>query len=247
MDKDKNKLEKIRKIPQTTNLERAHTAQKIFLALLPGGSAISEIINSGVNEVLIRRNSEWQKALVQGFEELYQKFNALPEDFSRDDKFVTALLQATQVAMRTHQQEKLKVLRNVILNAALFPNLDENLNLMFLNYIDNFSPWHIKVLNFYRNPVEWAEKNGQESMSRHITEPSSLYEYVFPEFKQNPKYLDQLVLDLVNRGLLEQEDEGPPPGTVVPKYPGIPPLKWLSTPRITLFGKEFLAYIKDPF
>lgn len=48
------------------------------------------------------------------------------------------MLQATQVAVRSHHVEKLKSLQNAVLNSALQIHPDEDEMLMFLNYIDIF-------------------------------------------------------------------------------------------------------------
>ena len=58
------------------------------------------------------------------------------------------MLQATQVAVRSYHVEKLNILQNVVLYSALqiHPNVDEML--MFLNYIELFTRWHLKILLF---------------------------------------------------------------------------------------------------
>jgi hypothetical protein len=49
------------------------------------------------------------------------------------------MLQATQVAVRSHHVEKLKSLQNAVLTSALQIHPDEDEMLMFLNYIDIFT------------------------------------------------------------------------------------------------------------
>ena len=51
-----------------------------------------------------------------GFESGRRGSTRLP--FANDDEFVSAIQHATQIAVRTHQAEKLEALRNAVLNVA---------------------------------------------------------------------------------------------------------------------------------
>ena len=43
---------------------------------------------------------------------------------------------ATQIAIRNHQRKKLEALRNAVLNSALVNASEEDIQLMFLNFIE---------------------------------------------------------------------------------------------------------------
>ena len=53
-----------------------------------------------------------------------------------------------QIALRSHQEEKLNALRNGVINTAkpMFP--EDDIYLMFINWIDTFTPWHLRILNY---------------------------------------------------------------------------------------------------
>jgi len=68
------------------------------------------------------------------------------ENLCDNEAFVSALVHASRVAIRNHQEEKLEALRNAVLNAALPNAPEESSELMFLDFVDSFTPWHIKVL-----------------------------------------------------------------------------------------------------
>jgi hypothetical protein len=64
------------------------------------------------------------------------------------------------VAIRNHHKEKLKALRNAVLN-SISPNLpEEDLQLMFLNWVDELTTWHLRILQFFDSPETWLNKLG---------------------------------------------------------------------------------------
>lgn len=61
-------------------------------------------------------------------------------------------LQASVIALRTSQKEKLEALKNAILNIANGQNVDESLQIMFLSFIERFTVWHIRLLELFQIP-----------------------------------------------------------------------------------------------
>src|SRR5258707_556352 len=66
--------------------------------------------------------------------------------------FVTTALQATQIAVRTRQEEKLNALRNALVNSALAGAPDETIQQIFLNHVDSPTAWRLRVLAFLCDP-----------------------------------------------------------------------------------------------
>jgi hypothetical protein len=118
-----------------------------------------------------RNEYSTSKAKVQGF-----KF----EDLRNDPQFLSAMIQATQSAERTHRKEKLDALRNAVLNIALGHKPSEDLQAIFLNLVDSFAPVHIEVLRFcqHDNAHDRDRFRGQRYVS------------------------DQAIMDLLSRGLI---------------------------------------------
>ena len=75
-------------------------------------------------------------------------------NLSNNPLFITGFMQASQIVLRAHQEEKLNALRNAVTNMARPLFADDNLLLMFMSWIDIFTPWHIRVLNFVHSPGE---------------------------------------------------------------------------------------------
>ncbi len=74
------------------------------------------------------------------------------EDLSKNEQFVSATLQATQVALRTHSKEKLEALKSAALNVALGKEVREDLHTIFLGLVDRFAPSHITLLRPFTVP-----------------------------------------------------------------------------------------------
>ena len=51
---------------------------------------------------------------------------------------MSVVLQATQAALRTHQAEKLEALRNAVLNVAAGKGPSDDMQMVFLSFIDSF-------------------------------------------------------------------------------------------------------------
>ena len=185
----------------------AHTLVKAGLSAIPvlGGPA-AEIFSAIVVPTLSKRRDEWIESIVKGLKVLEKKiedFNI--ETLSQNDMFITTVMHASQVAIRNHQKEKLEVLRNAVLNAALPNAPEEDIQIMFLNFVDTFTPWHLRILKFFDNPQEWGRKSGITYPNWTMGGPSTVLEHTFPELRGRRDFYDQIVKDLFIRGLMNTE------------------------------------------
>jgi hypothetical protein len=72
-----------------------------------------------------------------------------PERLSRNEAFVSTALRATEIAVRTHEHEKLEALRNAVMSSALPDAPDDTLQQIFLNHVDSLTPWHLRILTIH--------------------------------------------------------------------------------------------------
>jgi hypothetical protein len=126
------------------------------------------------------------------------------EKLSENEVFVTTAMYATTIAIRNHQDEKIEALRNAVLNAALPSAPEEDLQLMFLSFVDAFTPWHLRILKFFDDPREWM-RTRNITMAIMIGGPSSALEFAFPELKNKRSFYDQVVRDLASHGLVNED------------------------------------------
>ena len=73
------------------------------------------------------------------------------DDLLDDPEFVTVLMRAYQAAARTHEQAKIDALRNAVVNVATGRSPEDDLRLIFLGLVDEFTPAHLSVLAFCRD------------------------------------------------------------------------------------------------
>jgi hypothetical protein len=115
-----------------------------------------KILASVLGNSLSKRRDEWLKTLAEKVQELLRKKNLTVEDLQNNDKFIDAVFQATQIALRTSQKEKIEALKNAIVNVAIDDYWDDSLVPMYLNLIDQLTPIQINMLSFF-DVNSWEE------------------------------------------------------------------------------------------
>jgi single-stranded DNA-specific DHH superfamily exonuclease len=236
MRKKENEMDIIRK-PKAETGDVIHTLTKAGLSAIPviGGPA-AEIFSAVIVPPLTKRRDEWIESIADGLIELEENFEGFKiENLSRNDMFITTVMYATQVAIRNHQKEKLEALRNAVLNSALPNAPEEDLQLTFLNLIDTFTSWHLRILKFFDNPQEWSQKRGIKFREYLSVSLAGILGDAFPEIKGKREFYDQIAKDLYMRGLMKIDN-----------------IHIQSTSNIiydsftTSLGKQFLQFIESP-
>lgn len=202
--------------------------------LLPG--IASEVLSLLIASPLSKRQAAWVDTIVQGLIELQEKVDEFRiEDLSDNENFVTIVLQATQLAVRNHQNEKLEALRNAVLNSTLPNSPDDDVQLIFLNLVDSLTPWHLRMLALFNNPTKWAEANERPFPQEwYIGGVSQVIQHAYPELARHDQLLDKVVRDLRTEGLADI-----PLGTMMTR-------SGMIEPRSTGLGKRFLTFISTP-
>jgi hypothetical protein len=220
--------------PKKSAGDLVHSAVRAAASAIPviGGPA-AELFNAIVAPPLERRREAWLERVADGVRELQDRVEGLtPESLSANEVFVTSLLHATQIAGRTHEDEKLEALRNAVVSSALPGAPDEALQQMFLNYVDDFTPWHLHILNFFDDPGEWMRRKGVPLPGWQAGAPASVLEHCMPELAGRRGFYDTILASLEQRGLL-----GSGGIHTMTSGPG------LFSSRTTTIGKEFLHFV----
>lgn len=107
------------------------------------------------------------------------------EEISGRPAFVTAVHDASRIAMGEHIEEKLDLLKAVLFNAAVrVPDEVSDLwTLRYLRWVDELEPQHIAVLRFGQDPRGWlgeADVEMPEFMSGSRSEVLRLASFPFP-------------------------------------------------------------------
>jgi hypothetical protein len=170
------------KAPKPSSGDVAYTLAKAGLSAIPVvGGPIAELVQLVLQPPLERRRHIW-------FEELAARLRALEirqislESLQTNEQFISATLQATLIAMRTHQEEKLRALRNALFNIATGHGPDETLQSIFLNMIDAFTDWHIKILRLFQHPTAHGA----------MTQLYEVLEWAYPELAGRNEVYDTI-------------------------------------------------------
>ncbi|MGI9072477.1 MAG: hypothetical protein ACR2JB_14445 [Bryobacteraceae bacterium] len=147
--------------PEPDAREFAASIAKIAISTIPvfGGPA-AELFGTLVGPILERRRNQWFEELRLLLDDLMRKIDGLTlQSLSHNEDFVSATMQATSMALRTHAREKLEALQNAVLNVAGGSAPDDDLQSIFLSLVDSLSPLHLRLLKQFKQqtPVRIAD------------------------------------------------------------------------------------------
>lgn len=213
--------------PKATTGDAVHAIAKAGLSAIPvvGGPAV-ELFQHLVQPPLERRRAEWMAAVGEKLLELESRGVDL-EELGQKDEFISAVMHASQIALRTHQEEKREALCNAVFNVAAGQSPGEALEHMFLEWIDSLSVLHLQILKLFQNPTP------PSGMS--IGGLSSVLEYNMPELRGHGHIYNQVWKDLYSRGLVNTEGMN-----VTMSGQG------LAAKRTSDIGDAFLRFVSEP-
>ena len=251
----------LNKEPKQQAGDYAYSAMKAVFSQMPvvGGLA-AELFSAVITPPLVRRRDEWVRSIWERLEALERQFDEFSvESLSQNDIFVTTTMHASQIALRSHQEDKLEALRNAVLNSALPDSPSEDLQLMFLSYVDAFTPWHIKFLSFSKDPVGWVQEHeagNAHPKSKDVGTPMNVFHGALLVRAllsgYGPEFLAQVVADLRARGLIrlhpsdrEQVLQGGGE-TFFASAAAVSEPTLKHAPSLTSIGERFLDFITSP-
>lgn len=231
------------KKPELDKGDVAHRAVKGLITAVPilGGLG-AEFFDLIIAPPLEKRRDEWIESIALRLDELEKRENSFYiENLSQNQIFITIIMNATQSAIKNHQKEKLDILRSAVLNSAISNTPEEDLQIMFVNYIDELTVWHIKILKFLNNPNSWKgditpemdQINGKFYATFNLRK---ILLNNFPQLKDEYEFYGQVIKDLNTRGLIRTESM---------KFTNNAHTK-LRMNCVTQMGKKFIEYIIPP-
>ena len=208
---------------------------KAVLSAVPivGGPA-AELFAMVVTPPLEKRRTKWMHDVGETLNQLKEKGLDVGE-LSKNEAFISTVLHASQAALRTHHQEKLEALKNAVVNVAVGNAPNEDIQMMFINLVDSLTPWHIKILRFFQNPVELGRTKGIRPDGMYMGSPSQILEQYYPELRGQREFYDLVVRDLHARGLFSLDS-----------LHTMMTANGTFTKRTTSLGDEFLDFISSP-
>jgi len=133
--------------PTHTEGDALHALIKGTLSLATGGVA-GDVFAFLVRTPFERRMEEWLDRIEMRLRHLASRDQQIIQSLPDRDAFVSVLIAATQAAGRTHRQEKLEMLAATVENSAAGVAVDEDMQLLFIRYIDELTATHFALLAF---------------------------------------------------------------------------------------------------
>lgn len=214
-------------VPKKSTGDVAHTIAKAGLSAIPviGGPG-AELFQLVVQPPLEKRRAVWMDQVAEGLRKLEE--TGLKIEYLREnEEFISAVMHASQIALRTHQEEKRRALRNAVLNVAGGKGPDQALQMMFLNFIDVFTEWHIRILKLFQAPLP--------PPGLFTGGLSHVLENAFPELRGQREFYDSIWRDLLQSSLINTDSLH-----IMMTGDG------LVQKRTTQHGDKFLAFIAEP-
>lgn len=177
--------EKLKVAFNTDNSDKNYNARKALVSSIPGiGSLLITFFDSYIVAPSMERIRNFLKILIQELEELKSKIELVDYE---SPAFQTIVIRAYQIAARTHQEQKLEALRNIVLNSSIPRTLEDDMVEMFLVWVDNFTELHISTLKHLHYLDRYA--------------PGQLDTY-FPMLEEKKSIYNKFLKDLADEGLI---------------------------------------------
>ena len=220
----------------TENSDKTNDIKKtkeILTGLAPVGTMVGgaiagspELVATGalaffgsiLSPILRRRSNQYLNSLHESIIELQKEFKEFkPENLSKNERFATAVVKTTQIALRTNQDEKREILKNAVINSVLKDTIEEDLQYVFINSIDVLTPTHINALQEFVN------------LKQTVDEDRAIMDII-------DKY-KEFISDLSSQGFLNfHDDKG---GSIL-----LEQAPYIPMYSITEKGSKFLEFIK---
>lgn len=222
-------------INKTSKGDILYAAVKAGLGSIPVlGSAATELFGLVVTPPLDKRRQEWMNEVAEKIKSLEESNKVDFSSLSQNEQFIDTIIQATSIAIKTSEHLKIVALKNAVTNTALNEAPEKTKSQIFLNLVDSFTVWHLKILTFFDNPRIWFQKAGQTPPNLMMGSMFSVLKTAYPTLTEQDELVDLIWNDLHNAGLhntsgLKTMMSGD--GTLAE--------------RTTQLGKEFIEFISE--
>jgi hypothetical protein len=129
------------------------------------------IVNNLIMSPATKRRDRWiDEYLSKAYQLITEKVAfSVVENLPNNELFITVVLQATSIALRNHQEEKLEALRNAVVNSVLPSSADDDIKLMFLDLVDELKVSHLRLLRMLYEPDKYSneETNFLNELEKH--------------------------------------------------------------------------------
>lgn len=195
-------------VPAQSKGDIAHSLVKTGLSAIPyAGGPAAELFSLVIAPSLEKRRVQWMEEVAGGLKAVENATEGFSiEGLKDNERFVSIILNASQSAIRNHQQEKREALRNAVLNVARGSGLAEDTEAIFLSLIDRYTTWHLRILRLFQNPLQLSVAKGIKPDAYNMGSRSQLLEMYYTEMQNQRSFYDVVVADLHRDGMVGVQD-----------------------------------------
>ena len=192
-------------IPKEENEDFLLETVKSLLALVPAvlindgnyfsiSSAIASILAGIIQPSIEKRREIWRENVVIALDHLIKKTDQLDlKKLSKNDEFISIFISLTEEAMKTHQQEKIHLLRNVLIN-SFSTDIDFDFKHILIRTIGELTQTQILILKLIKE---------NENTIKNIDTFKGYYNNIdVGNLKLEYEEFKYYLIDLKNKGLL---------------------------------------------
>ena len=114
------------------------------------------------------------------------------EAIGKNELFSSAMMRATDIAIKTAENEKREYLANAVYHTVNVP-IEEGLLMIYLDFLERYSVWHLQILHFFKNPEAYVNA---ESIHYTMGSAFEVLSPAFPELCENTDLVVKIVNDL---------------------------------------------------
>jgi hypothetical protein len=212
-----------------------HSIVKAGLGSVPvAGLFASELFTQIVMPPVEKRRIEWMHDIGERLAILETEGQVDLSELQDNPEFIDTVFKTTQFALRTSETEKIEYFRNALMNTATGESPDQSESQIFLNLIDIYTVWHIRILKLFDDPTLWFENNNLIAPTNIMGGGLKIIlEIAFPELKGRSDFYNLIWEDLARAGLHNTSSLG-----------GMMTSGGLMQNRTSEFGKRFLRFIE---
>ena len=120
----------------------------------PAGDLFAFVIRSPYE----RRMETWMERCEMRFRHLAERDAQIIAMLPDRDEFMSVFIAATQAAVRTHHDTKLRMLTSAVAQSAAGTDVETDVQLMFVRFVDELTPSHFAFLTLLADHEETAAK-----------------------------------------------------------------------------------------
>jgi len=225
-----------KKLPEVAKEDKTHLKVRMLLATIPplGGPAL-ELFNEILPPPIEKRKREWMNSVAEALDEIFERLDGLSmESLQENPQFVSIITQATLLAMRNHNSEKIEALKNAVLNTAQGIDIDEYSQIIYVNSLETMTPLHLKILKYFNNPQEYLSSVGKTTGNLYMGGIGDVLEIAIPELANQRALYLPILQDMYMKGFLNTDRTG---------FGATMSMGGILAKRTTELGDAFLRYI----